>query len=136
MSDPETRAPNVFPAFKYADAPAAIEWLEKAFGLTRRLVVPAPDGGIAHAEMSIGAGGVMLGSLREPSSEDPWADAPFGLYVVVDDIEAHYERAKAAGAEIVAEINDTDFGSRQYSARDPGGVIWCFGTYRPGDEGA
>lgn len=126
--------PTVYPAFKYDDAPAAIDWLEKAFGLKRGLVVPGPDGGVAHAEMSIGAGGVMLGSKRAPTPQDPWAATPFGLYVVVEDIDTHFANAKAAGARIVEEINDTDYGSRQYSALDPAGTVWCFGTYRPGDE--
>lgn len=135
MTKPAGGAPTVYPAFKYADAPAAIDWLEAAFGLRRGLVVPGPGDTVAHAELSIGAGGVMLGSEREASPEDPWAAARFGVYVVVEDVDAHYARAKASGAKIVEEINDTDYGSRQYSALDLEGNFWCFGTYRPGDEG-
>jgi uncharacterized glyoxalase superfamily protein PhnB len=54
-----------------------------------------------------------------------------GIYVAVEDADAHYEQAKAAGAEIVREIGDTDYGSREYTARDPEGNVWSFGTYRP-----
>lgn len=124
---------TVFPAFKYADAPAAIDWLESAFGFTRGLVVPGPEGTVAHAELSIGTGGVMLGSTREPSPKDPWAAVAFGVYVAVEDVDAHYARAKAAGARIADEIHDTDYGSREYSAFDPAGNLWSFGSYRPGD---
>ena len=54
-----------------------------------------------------------------------------GFYVVVDDPDAHFEHAKAAGAEIARELEDMDYGSREYSARDPEGHTWTFGTYRP-----
>jgi uncharacterized glyoxalase superfamily protein PhnB len=56
---------------------------------------------------------------------------PSSTYVVVDDPDAHHERAVAAGAEIVRELTDTDYGSREFSARDPEGNLWSFGTYRP-----
>lgn len=124
---------DVFPAIKYRDAPEALGWLEKAFGLKPGLVVPGPEGTIAHAELSIGTGGVMLGSVREPGEGDPWAAVPMGVYVAVDDVDAHYARAVAAGARIADEIQDTDYGARQYSAFDPEGNLWCFGSYRPGD---
>ncbi|GLK81278.1 VOC family protein [Methylopila turkensis] len=127
--------PTVYPAFRFDDAPAAIDWLERAFGFRRGLVVPGEDGAIAHAELSFGAGGVMLGSPRKAPSDDPWADARFGLYVVVEKVDAHYEAAKAAGARIVREVNDTEYGSREYSALDLEGNLWSFGSYRPGDAG-
>jgi uncharacterized glyoxalase superfamily protein PhnB len=77
---------------------------------------------IHHAEISLGPGIVMLGQ-GDPASH--------GVYVAVGDADAHYERAKAAGAEIVREIEETDYGSREYTARDPEGHVWSFGTYRP-----
>jgi uncharacterized glyoxalase superfamily protein PhnB len=86
-------------------------------------------------EYSIGDGGVMFGSMRQPDDNDPWAAARFGIYVVVEDIDAHYEAARAAGARIVRALEDTEYGSREYSALDLEGNIWSFGTYRPGDEG-
>lgn len=69
-----------------------------------------------------------------PRDEDPRELGPVnqGVYVIVDDgIDSHYERAHAAGAEIVRELHDTDYGSRNYVARDPEGNLWSFGTYRP-----
>lgn len=135
MSD-ATRAtrPNVFPALRYRDAEAAVGWLEKAFGFHSDMVAPAGDGKVAHAELSLGPGTVMLGSLRE-GTDNPWDTDPFGLYVYVADVDAHYRRARAAGAEIVQELRDTPYGAREYSARDSDGYLWSFGTYLPGDSG-
>jgi uncharacterized glyoxalase superfamily protein PhnB len=123
-------AGDVIPALKYRDAPAAIAFLSRAFGFEERMAVPGPDGSVAHAELGAGTGVVMLGS-RRPDPANPWAERE-GIYVVVDDPDAHCARARAAGAEIVAEPEDKPYGSREYTARDPEGRLWSFGTYRPG----
>jgi uncharacterized glyoxalase superfamily protein PhnB len=128
---PEDTRPNMFPAFKYQDAPAAIDWLERAFGFTKQGVHAGEDGAIVHAELKLGTGVIMLGSTAPPDAANPWADATQGLYVYVADVDAHYERAKAAGAVIVRELADTPYGSREYSAQDSGGNLWSFGTYYP-----
>lgn len=129
-------APNIFPEIIYDDAPAALEWLARAFGFVEGEVIEGPDGTIAHAEMHLGPGTIM------PKS--PMAETEFGmrspralgginqcLYVAVEDPDEHYERAKAAGAEIVIEPFDTEYGARNYSARDLEGHLWSFGTYWP-----
>jgi uncharacterized glyoxalase superfamily protein PhnB len=121
-----TAHPNIFPALRYRDANAAIEWLERAFGLQEK------------AELALGAGLVMLGQSRP----DGWLGgrardarpSTASIYIVVADPDAHYERARAAGAEIVRELTDEDYGSREYSARDPEGNLWSFGTYDPYDD--
>lgn len=130
-----TEAPNIFPFLRYAQAPAAIEWLERAFGFRRGLVVPNPDGTIAHAEIHLGPGVVMLGSARE---DDLNMRVPAdlgavnqGIYAFVPDVDAHCARALAAGAQILRPPADTSYGSREYVARDPEGNLWSFGTYRP-----
>ncbi len=124
--------PNIFPALRYEDAPAAIEWLGNAFGFEQQMVVPGPDGTIAHAQLRFESGVIMLGSAdHSPRTTNPWATVKQGVYVYVADVDAHYERAKAAGAEIVRELQATEYGSREYSARDTGGHLWSFGTYRP-----
>ncbi len=127
----------IFPCFRYADAPAAIDWLERAFGFVRGLVVPGEGGTIAHAQLRCGEGMIMLGS-RRPNAADALERAleggPQVVYLIVADIEAHHARAVAAGAEIVRAPFDTDYGSRDYVARDPGGHVWCFGTYDPWKE--
>jgi uncharacterized glyoxalase superfamily protein PhnB len=75
----------------------------------------------------------MLGSARPPEENDPWPLQPGvgSAYVVVDDPDAHHERARAAGAEILMGLTDQPYGSREYTARDPEGVLWSFGTYDP-----
>ena len=71
------------------------------------------------------------GLRRQADPKNPWATERFGTYVVVPDIEAHYARAKAAGAKIERPLADTEYGSREYSARDCDGHLWSFGTYDP-----
>ena len=120
-------APTFYPAFRFRDAVAAIDWLERAFGFERQMVVPGPEGTIAHAQMRFGNGIIMLGSLKD----DDFGNARSGIYVYVADVDAHAMRARNAGAEIVREPQDTEYGSREYAARDLEGGMWSFGTYRP-----
>lgn len=103
--------------------------------IVRSSVHEGPDGGIAHAELRFGDGMIMLGpsgpnefGLRTPRELGAVSQ---GVYVIVDDIAGSYERARAAGAEILRELADTDYGSQEFMARDPEGNIWSFGTYRP-----
>ena len=116
------QTPNIFPFMRFADSDAALEWLSRAFGFEELVVYRGDDGGVHHAELSLGPGIIMFGP-GDPASQ--------GVYVAVEDADAHYERAKSAGAEIVRELEDTDYGSREYTARDPEGHVWSFGTYRP-----
>ena len=135
-------APSIYPALRYRDAKAAVEWLQRAFGFEPLMVVPgeaAGEGGVSHAELKLGNGVVMLGSFLgtpAPSQDDGIGTAPMTIYAVVDDPDAHCERAKSAGAEIIRELENMDYGSREYSARDPEGYIWSFGTYVPDMKGA
>jgi uncharacterized glyoxalase superfamily protein PhnB len=135
-------APNIYPCLAYRDAKAAIRWLGEAFGFEERMVHPGEDREVAHAELSLSPGIIMLGSASEQMPEvDTGAQAaggtidfsrvPFALYVAVDDVDAHCTRARAAGAEILREPSDTDYGSREYACRDLEGKVWSFGTYRP-----
>lgn len=126
--------PTVYPTLRYENAPAAIEWLGRAFGFKAALVVPNPDGTIAHAELSFGPGVIMLGSSRDDGigkSPRQLNGVTGGVYVYVAEIDAHYERARAEGADIIREITDQEYGSREYTARDLEGHVWSFGTYRP-----
>lgn len=130
--------PGIVPCLSYRDAPAAITWLKEAFGFTENMVVPGPDGTIVHAQLSLGNGMVMVGSERDDALAlripCDFGGITQSIYVVVDDTDAHYAQAVAAGAEIVRELEDTPYGSRDYSARDPEGHLWNFGTYRPSTE--
>jgi uncharacterized glyoxalase superfamily protein PhnB len=114
--------PTVFPTITYADPDAGIDFLTRAFGAEPHAVYRDEGGAVRHAELRLGNGMVMLGG---------GGAAGGGVYVVVDDPDAHCARARAAGAEIVREPNDTDYGSREYGARDPEGLAWHFGTYQP-----
>jgi uncharacterized glyoxalase superfamily protein PhnB len=132
---------TIIPGMRYRDAPAAIEWLCKAFGFEKQLVVPGPNGTIAHAQLTFGNGMIMLGSghgneygrlIKQPD-EIGGAETQ-AAYVIVPDADAHYARAKAAGAEIVIDIKDESYGGRGYTCRDLEGHIWNFGTYNPWQE--
>jgi uncharacterized glyoxalase superfamily protein PhnB len=120
---------TVFPVLRYRDSARAVDWICEAFGFQKVMVHEGEDNTIAHSELSLGDGMVMVSQ----DSEDGFGShAGEGwMYVVVEDADAHHERAKAAGAEIVRELEDQDYGSRDYSARDFEGNLWSFGTYQP-----
>jgi uncharacterized glyoxalase superfamily protein PhnB len=129
---------NVISTMRYDDAPAAIEWLCRAFGFEKHLVVPDETGGIAHAQLTFGNGMIMLGSGRDDEYgklvRSPRQSGGVGtqsVYVIVADADVHYRRAVAAGARIVMDIVDQSYGGRGYSCRDLEGHIWSFGTYDP-----
>jgi uncharacterized glyoxalase superfamily protein PhnB len=133
MTDPKTPPPQVWPTLRANDARALIRFLVDAFGFEETVVYGDGDR-VDHAQLSWPAGGgIMLGSARG-GDDDPWALKPgsCGCYVVADDIDALYARAKAAGAEIIRAPFDTEYGSRDFAARDPEGNLWSFGTY-PGE---
>lgn len=127
--------PAFYPFLRYADARGAVEWLCAAFGLERKAVFDAPDGGVAHAELSLGSGVVMLGPSRPDAlglrTPRELGAVTGGIYACVSDVDAHHARAAAAGAEIVLPLREMDYGSREYTCRDPEGNLWSFGTYRP-----
>ncbi|MEU7067374.1 VOC family protein [Streptomyces sp. NPDC051578] len=125
--------PSIVPTLLYRDAKAAIQQLTEAFGFTQVAVYEGEDGTVMHAELSYGNGAVMLGSKgRGGAFDKAMADGgPAGVYVVVDDVDAHHRRAAEHGMEIVMEPTDQDYGSRDYMARDAEGNIWSFGTYAP-----
>jgi uncharacterized glyoxalase superfamily protein PhnB len=126
------------PAFRYKDAPAAIDWLCRVIGFAQHLVIPNPDSTIAHCELTLNGGMVMLGSWRDDefsrrfrSPHDIGGAETASVYVAVDDTDAIYARAKDAGAEIIAAPYDTDYGSHECSFKDLEGHTWTVGTYDP-----
>ena len=121
---------QIYPVFRYNNAPNALGWLAKAFGFKTFLEVPGPSGSVAHAEMALEQAVIMLGSTgNDPSN--PWTAVKQGVYVYVDDVDAHYAQARATGATIVKELQDTPHGSREYSVQDLEGFLWGFGNFRP-----
>ncbi|MDP3898313.1 MAG: VOC family protein [Mesorhizobium sp.] len=127
-------APRLYPTFRYRDAAAMIDWLREAFGFS--LDAKFMDGDhVAHAQLSLGPSMIMLGSVRDDAYGalvgQPGGNGGKSVYVAVDDADAAYATARAAGAKILEELNDRDYGSRDFICADPEGVVWCFGTYRP-----
>ena len=131
---------NVIPVLRYADAPAAVEWLCRAFGFERNLVVPDEDGGLAHAQLKAGTNMIMLGSQRQDEFgrlmrlPNEAGGCTQSIYMIVADVDGHCERARRAGAEILMEPFDQDYGGRGYTCKDPEGHVWSFGSYDPWSE--
>ena len=123
---------TMYPVLRYQDAHAAIDFLCEAFGFQRRAVYEGDDGAVAHAQLEYRGSMVMLSTEREDDDRGYGKHAGQGwVYVVVEDPDAHHAQAKAAGAAVIRELEDQDYGSRDYSARDPEGNVWSFGTYNP-----
>lgn len=132
---------RIVPFIGYEDAAAAIEWLERAFGFTEdRDARYEENGTITHAELDVGGATIYLSTpqdyasprrLRETSDiarrayDNPWVID--GHFVEVDDLDAHYDRARSAGATILREPEDPGIGQRIYSAEDLDGHRWMFG---------
>lgn len=129
---------TVMPALRYRDAPAAIDWLVKVFGFEKHVVYPGPNNTIGHAELALGGGMIMLGSVKDDAYGKGFkTPAELGnietrsTYIVVSDADAVYARAQAAGGAIVRPIQNMDYGSREFTVKDPEGHSWSVGTYDP-----
>ncbi len=127
------------PVLRYEDADAAIRFLVEAFGFREHAVHRMDDGSVAQAELEylgeyVGLSSRHLGDSADP--DDIFDLGPCAIYVVVDDADAHHDRAVAAGANVVYPLTDQDYGSRDYAVRDAEGFLWCFGTYRMGADPA
>lgn len=118
---------TVFPCLTFRDAKASFDWLERVLGAERIAVHEDDDGRVVHAELRIGESTIMGGDERAGSKATP-AGASV-IYVVVEDADAAYERAKAAGAEVTEPV-DLDYGSRDVTVTDADGNRWTLGTYR------
>ncbi|HYM78663.1 MAG TPA: VOC family protein [Candidatus Dormibacteraeota bacterium] len=128
---------TIFPILRYRDARAAIRWLCSAFGFAEVFSVPDSGPIVRHAQLRLGTNIIMLGSTRpDDGMNTPQAvgAATQAICVYVEDPDAHFERARAAGAEISAPPADSDFGSRGYHVLDLEGHPWTFGTFRPNVE--
>lgn len=127
----------LIPTPSYRDTRAAIDFLVEAFGFERHAVHENEDGTIGHAELTLGGCMIMpstpgAGEYGPLVSSVSDAGKPTGgFYVVVDDPATHLERAQAAGAEVVIELRDRDYGGSDYTCRDLDGHLWTFGSYDP-----
>jgi uncharacterized glyoxalase superfamily protein PhnB len=132
-----TQGSTIIPSLRYRDTRAMIEWLCKAFGFAKNAVYEE-DGMIVHAQLTYGNGMIMLGEVR---------DNDFGRHmvqpdqvagretqcacVIVKDVKAHYEQAKSAGAVVIEEYAEKEYGGAGYACSDPEGHLWWFGSYDP-----
>jgi uncharacterized glyoxalase superfamily protein PhnB len=129
---------TVIPALRYSNASAAIDWLCQVFGFSRRAVYEGENGTIAHAELALGGGMIMLGSQKDDeygrsfkSPVELGGIETRSVYIVVADADAAYARAMAAGATIIRPLQETPYGSREFAVKDPEGHSWGAGTYDP-----
>ena len=138
MSTPKQTGATIIPSLRYRDALAAIDWLCRAFGFAKHAVYA--DGGVVHhAQLTFGNGMIMLGSVDNGSDWGRRIAQPDEVggretqcpCTIVADADEHYARAKAAGAVIVDDLAEQDYGGKAYSCRDPEGHLWWFGTYDP-----
>jgi uncharacterized glyoxalase superfamily protein PhnB len=132
-----TTVQTIYPSVRYHDAQAAIAWLKSALGFDEREVYAGEGDAIAHAQLELAGNLIMLGSVKNDAygtNPQNLGGVTGGVYIALDgngSVDAVYARAKAAGADIVRELEDTDYGSHEFGVRDPEGHIWSFGTYRP-----
>jgi uncharacterized glyoxalase superfamily protein PhnB len=116
---------TVVPILVYEDVGRAISWLCRAFGFAERLRLER-DGVVGHAQLAVAEGALMLGRSGGPYRAPHGNDVAAYVHIAVDDVEKHFDQAKAAGASIVKPPTDMPFGVRQYTARDPEGHWWTF----------
>jgi uncharacterized glyoxalase superfamily protein PhnB len=119
---------SIHPTLRYQDPDAAIAFLRDALGFTVAAAHRDDSGAVQHAELAQSGGAVLIGPRREGDRFDTGRAV---IYVVVDDVDAHHDRALAAGAEVIMGLTDQDYGSREYAAVDGEGNVWSFGTHRP-----
>ena len=130
---------TVIPSIRYNDAMAAIEWLEAVFGFHRHAVYHGPDNNVAHAELTLNGGMLMLGSASNTSPYPQYMGRPEEMggrvssvpYLVVPDCEPVYRRAQERGAEIVQALQEMSYGGKAFTVRDPEGYLWSVGEYDP-----
>jgi uncharacterized glyoxalase superfamily protein PhnB len=138
MSEVEPKRSSVMTGHRYRDAPAAIDWLCRAFGFERHAVYEGPNGAVAHAELSLDGGMIFVSSMNDTPfaglikhPDEIGGAETRNVYLRVPDADQLYARATAAGAVIVIELADAPYGGRGFTCRDPEGRLWSVGTYDP-----
>jgi uncharacterized glyoxalase superfamily protein PhnB len=137
------KATSIIPCLAYKDAAAAIDWLCNAFGFEKKLIVPGENNTIEHAELTLGDIMIMTGSMQSGTEFSKLIKHPSDIggfqtqspYIVIEEIDEHYARAKAAGAKIVIDLKAEDYGGKNYSCYDLEGHLWNFGSYDPWEAG-
>ncbi len=135
---------SIIPCLNYKDAPVAIDWLCKAFGFQKKMVVPADGNKIAHAQLTIGDSMIMINSSGMETEFGKLTKTPSEVggietqtpYVILsaEEIDAHSENAKLSGAKIIQQLEEQEYGGKNYSCYDIEGHLWSFGSYDPWAE--
>jgi PhnB protein len=129
--NPPKGYPRLMPYLLYEDSDAAIEFLARAFGFTERYRMTGDDGRVNHAELNVGDDAVVM--LGTPGTEyknpSRLGGSTCSIYVYVDDVDAHFERAREAGGKILREPEDQFYGDRNCGVADPEGHEWYFATH-------
>lgn len=120
---------TINPVVHFRDVQAGADFLVAAFGFVQHVAHEDPSGAVQYVEMSLDGAPLGFGPKVEGSAFDT---GPSAVYISLDEVDGMYDRAVAAGAEIVMKPTDQDYGSRDFIAKDPEGNLWCFGTFRPG----
>lgn len=125
--NPPENMPRITPYLFYNDVGSALEWLSRTFGFKERMRLPGPDGSIAHAEMELADGVIMMGNPG-PDYQNPkrLGHVTQLIYVYVDDVDAHFEQARREGASILEKPEDQFYGDRRYGVEDLEGHHWNF----------
>ncbi len=139
MTQSTPSASTVIPGLRYRDALAMIDWLCRAFGFERQAVYATPDGVVMHAQLTLGGGMVMIGSVDSGTSASTLLTQPDAIggaetqapYLVVADIDGAYARATRAGGTMVAELEAKPYGGKGFTCRDPEGHVWHVGDFDP-----
>ncbi|MTI89459.1 MAG: glyoxalase [Balneolaceae bacterium] len=128
----------IIPTMQYKDATKALNWLCEAFGFEQHLIAEDEDGKVAHAQLTYNNSMVMIGPRRETdygqyirTPEEAGGVNTQSPYIIVKNIDKHYEQAKASGANIIIELREEDYGGKLYTCKDPEGFMWNFGSYDP-----
>ncbi len=134
----QSKRPALLPLIRYREPERAIDWLKETFGFEARCVATQPDGSFAYAHLAIGDDLIMVTSTRATSSEilsnppkHAAERASQDCYFVIDNVLAHFTRAKGGGAEIVLDMKAYEAGGYRYACRDLEGHLWTFGSYDP-----
>lgn len=140
-SDAKAIPAPIIPVLRYRDCTKAVDFLTGVFGFTAGNVYRDDNGNVVHAELWFGSAGIMIGPVADTAfgklmrQPDEAGGVTATFFCVVDDPDAHFARAEAAGFEIVLPLRDESYGSREYSVQDPEGQVWTFGTYDPHPPG-
>ncbi len=130
---------TIIPAMRYRDCVAAIEWLCKAFGFEKNAIYMGERNSVAHAQLTFGSGMIMLASVENGSEHGKLMAQPdeIGMRetqsacLIVSDADGIYASAKAAGAEMVMDLREMEYGGKAFTCSDPEGHLWSIGTYDP-----